>query len=98
MRWSGYGYVAYPTAAGQLDSKVAVVTCPECSFLKSGDCVVCVTGDDHPACAGCSDGQIVWYRRPLFVSVATAVVVSVIASITASQIMKRSRLLRKMAS
>jgi hypothetical protein len=91
-----YGYVTYPTATGQLESKVAIVTCPECSFLKNGDCVVCVSGDQHPACDGCSDGRIVWYRRPLFVSVATAVVVSLVAGIAVHQIEKHSRFFQRM--
>jgi hypothetical protein len=94
----GFGYVSYPTSTGQVESRVAVVTCPECSFLKNGDCVVCVDGEDHPACKGCSDGQVVWYRRPLFVSVATAVVVSIIAGITVHQIEKHSSVLRRLRS
>jgi hypothetical protein len=93
-----YGYVSYPTATGQVESRVAIVTCPECSFLKSGDCVVCVDGDEHPACEGCSDGRTVWYRRPLFVSVATAVVVSLVAGITVHQIEKHSTFFRKLKS
>jgi hypothetical protein len=85
-------------STGQVESRVAVVTCPECSFLKNGDCVVCVSGEDHPACDGCSDGRVVWYRRPLFVSVATAVVVSIIAGVAVHQIEKRSALLKRLKS
>ncbi len=77
---------------------MAIVTCPECSFLKNGDCVVCIDGGDHPACSGCSDGQVIWYRRPMFVSIATAVVVSILAGIVVHQVEKRSTLLRRLRS
>lgn len=93
-----FGYAAYPLATGDIASRVAVITCPECSFLKNGDCVVCVTGDDHPACSGCSDGKVVWYRRPLVVSIATAVVVSVVAGVVVQQVTKRSKFLKRMSS
>jgi hypothetical protein len=92
------GYVAYPTATGAVESRMAIVTCPECSYLKNGDCVVCIDGEEHPACGGCSDGKIVWYRRPLFVSVVTAVTVSLIAGIVVHQVEKRSTLLRRLRS
>ena len=93
-----YGYVSYPTATGAVESRVAVVTCPECSYLKNGDCVVCVSGEDHPACDGCSDGRVVWYRRPLFVSVATAVVVSLVAGVVVHQFEKHSTFLQRLKS
>jgi len=93
-----FAHVAYPLATGQVESRVAVVTCPECSYLKSGDCVVCEGDENHPACDGCANGRIVWYRRPLFVSVATAVVVSIVAGIAVHQIEKRSRFLQRMRS
>lgn len=90
-----YGYVSYPMATGATESRVALVTCPQCSYLKNGDCVVCVTGEDHPGCSGCSDGEIVWYRRPLFVSVATAIVVSLVAGVVVHQVEKHSALIKK---
>ena len=93
-----YGYVSYPTATGAVESRVAIVTCPECSYLKNGDCVVCVSGEDHPACDGCSDGRVVWYRRPLFVSVATAVVVSLVAGVVVHQVEKRWSFLQRLKS
>ena len=92
------GYVAYPTATGLVESRMAIVTCPECSYLKGGDCVVCIDGEEHPACEGCSDGRTVWYRRPLFVSVVTAVVVSLIAGVAVHQIEKRSTFFKKLKS
>jgi hypothetical protein len=82
------GYVGYPTAFGQLETRQAVVSCPECTYLQGGDCVVCVDPEDHPACDGCRDGRVVWYRRPLFLSVATAVTVSLIAGVIVAQIRK----------
>ena len=92
-----FGTVTYPTATGEV-ARMAVVTCPECSFLKDGDCVVCLNGDDHPACTGCSDGQVIWYRRPLFVSVVTAIVVSIVAGVAVHQIEKHSTLIKRMKS
>jgi hypothetical protein len=82
------GYVGYPTAFGQLETRQAVVMCPECTYLKDGNCVVCVGPEDHPACEGCRDGRIVWYRRPLFISVATAVTVSLIAGVIVAHVKK----------
>jgi hypothetical protein len=87
-----YGYVGFQRATGQVDTRMAVVTCPECTYLKDGNCVVCSGPDDHPSCDGCRDGRVVWYRRPLFVSVTTAVVVSLAAGVVVSQIKKRTKL------
>jgi len=91
-----HGYVAYPLGTGAVESRLAIVTCPECTYLKGGDCIVCVTGEDHPACGGCSDGQVVWYRRPLFVSVATAVVVSLVAGVVVHQVEKHSSFFQRL--
>jgi hypothetical protein len=86
------GYVGYQTATGQVETRMATVACPECTYLQDGDCVVCVGPEDHPACDGCRDGRVVWYRRPLFVSVAMAVTVSLLAGVVVSQIKKRTDL------
>jgi len=91
-----HAYVAYPRSTGEVSSRVAIVTCPECSFLQDGDCVVCVSGEDHPACSGCSDGKIIWYRRPMFVSIMTAIVVSAVAGVAVHQLEKHSKIYRKM--
>jgi hypothetical protein len=87
-----YGYVGYQTATGQVETRMAVVTCPECTYLQDGNCVVCQTADDHPSCDGCKNGVVVWYRRPLFVSVATAVTVSLIAGVIVKKIQKHTKL------
>jgi hypothetical protein len=87
-----YGYVGFQRATGQVDTRMAVVTCPECTYLKDGDCVVCAGPDDHPSCDGCRDGRVVWYRRPLFISVTTAVAVSLIAGVVVRKIQKHTKL------
>jgi hypothetical protein len=87
-----YGYVGYQTATGQVETRMALVTCPECTYLRDGDCVVCSGPDDHPSCDGCRNGRVVWYRRPLFVSVTTAVAVSLVAGVIVSKIKKHTRL------
>jgi hypothetical protein len=86
------GYVGYPTATGQVETRQAIVSCPECTYLQDGNCVVCAGPDDHPACDGCRDGRVVWYRRPLFVSVVTAVAVSLAAGVIVKQVKKRTKL------
>jgi hypothetical protein len=84
------GYVGYLRATGAVETRQAVVSCPTCTYLEDGTCVVCVSPDDHPACDGCRNGQVIWYRRPLFVSVVMAVTVSLIAGLAVSQIKKRT--------
>jgi len=85
------GYVGYITPTGQVETRQAIVSCPECTYLSGGDCVVCAGPDDHPSCDGCRDGKVVWYRRPLFVSVATAVVVSLAAGVIVKKIQKHTK-------
>ena len=85
------GYVGYPQATGQVETRMAVVTCPSCTYLQDGNCVVCQNGEDHPSCDGCRDGEVIWYRRPLFVSVVTAVVVSLAAGVIVKKIKTHSR-------
>jgi hypothetical protein len=88
------GYVGYPTAFGQAETRQAIISCPECTYLSGGDCVVCAGPDDHPACDGCRDGRVVWYRRPMVVSVVLAVTVSLIAGVIVTQVKKHSGLSR----
>lgn len=83
-----YGYVGYRNATGQVETRMAIVTCPTCTYLKDGDCVVCQEPDEHPSCHGCDNGEVVWYRRPLFVSVITAVFVSLAAGAIVAQVKK----------
>jgi hypothetical protein len=71
-----YGYLSVPTQVGQSDTKLAIVSCPPCSYMRDGECVVCMDGEPHPACNGCSGGAVVWYRTPFFVSLVTSLVAS----------------------
>lgn len=87
-----YGLVGYQTATGQVETRMAIVTCPECTYLRDGNCVVCQSPDDHPSCDGCRNGAVVWYRRPLFVSVVTAVSVSLLAGVIVNRVRKHTRL------
>lgn len=82
------GYVGYPTATGAVETRAAIVSCPTCTYLTGGDCVVCEAPSDHPACDGCRDGAVVWYRKPVVVNIAAAVVVSIIAGVVVAR-MKR---------
>lgn len=87
-----YGYLSLPGARSMgevMEAKLAIVSCPECSYLRDGECVVCVDGEAHPACDGCHSGELVWYRRPIFVSVVTSVAVSLIATLIATKIARR---------
>ncbi len=86
-----YGYVSLRGGPlGEVtEAKLAIVSCPPCSYLRDGECVVCMDGEPHPACNGCEDGDLVWYRRPLVASIATAVVVSLIATIIVSKVTRR---------
>lgn len=60
-----------------------ITTCPHCSKLVDGSCVICEAGDLHPSCEMCVDGQIKvpWYRHELLLSVVTTVVVTVASTI-----------------
>lgn len=86
-----FGTVGFQTSMGQVETRLAVVACPECTFLSEGNCVVCQDPEDHPSCDGCRDGQVIWYRRPLVLSVATAVVVSLLAGVIVTQVKKRTK-------
>lgn len=58
----------------------AQATCPPCSYLSEGSCLVCKDGDTHPGCAGCVGGRPAprpWYVSDFFVAMTTAVVASV---------------------
>ncbi len=85
------GYVGYLRATGDVDTRAAIVTCPTCTYLKDGSCVVCQTSYDHPSCSGCENGEVVWYRKPFFVSVASAVVISLVAGVAVAHIRKHVR-------
>lgn len=59
-------------------------TCPHCSILKDGECVICPEGDPHPSCEGCIEGRLPpppWYQHELVYAIGTAVAVSVASTI-----------------
>lgn len=92
-----YGYddmVAYRSALGQ-PTRTAVLSCPHCSYLVEGECVICEDDDPHPACQGCVGGRLPplpWYKTDLFVSIMTATVVSIASAIIVAQVKKRTKL------
>ena len=48
----------------------AITTCPHCSVLVAGSCVVCGPLDQHPSCLHCQDGVYTppadpWWRHEL---------------------------------
>ena len=86
------GVVGYHMGTGDVQTAAAIVTCPACSFLSNGSCVVCQTSDEHPGCDGCRDGVVIWYRRPLFVSVVTAVSVSLLVGVIVKQVKTHTKL------
>lgn len=68
-----------------------ITTCPHCSKLINGSCVVCGPGDLHPSCESCEEGRLVtpWYRHELVVAIFTTVVVSVASAVILQRIQKR---------
>ena len=86
-----HALVGYTTGTGQVETRVATVSCPDCTYLRDGSCVVCQDPEEHPSCDGCRNGQVVWYRRPLVISVATAVVVSIVAGIVVKKIQHQTK-------
>jgi hypothetical protein len=88
--------VVYPGLAawggfGAAEVRPVFTTCPHCSYLVNGTCVVCQEGDEHPSCAYCVDGKYYpppepWYKSQLTVAIITAIVVAVTSSIVVGQI------------
>ena len=84
----------YP-ALGQ--TRVAVLTCPHCSYLSGGECLICANDDPHPACEGCVDGRLPkrkWYQGDLAIAIFTATIVSVSTGIIVRQLTKRTKVLK----
>jgi len=65
---------------------MAIVSCPACSYFRDGSCVVCEEDSEHPACADCTGGALVWYRSPVIAAVGSAVVVSIITTMILSRL------------
>lgn len=78
------------------ETRPAVLSCPQCSYLLAGTCVVCEDGDAHPACDNCANGRLLpppWYKRDLFLAIATSTLVAVTSTIIIAEI-RRTRLLK----
>lgn len=60
-----------------------ITTCPHCSKLVEGSCVICTPNDPHPSCLYCEEGRInlPWHRKEIVVGIASAVVISVASGI-----------------
>ncbi len=71
---------AWPQVASPFGATVPVVTsCPRCSYLVEGTCLICLNEDPHPGCVKCVDGlpeRDPWYLHPLTLAVGSAVVIS----------------------
>ena len=71
----------------------AITSCPPCSYLVSGSCLVCANGDQHPGCQDCVNGRYAppptpWYKTPFFFSVMVIVTASMLSTIVAARINK----------
>jgi hypothetical protein len=76
---------------GAAELRPIFTTCPHCSYLVEGSCVVCQPGDAHPSCQDCVDGQYrppatAWYRSQFALAVLTAVLVAVSSSLVVNRI------------
>lgn len=84
-----------PPALGQ--TRTPVMTCPHCSYLVEGSCVICPNGHPHPSCEGCLDGRLPprpWYRHELVIAITTATMVSIASAILVQQVKARTALLK----
>lgn len=64
----------------------AVVSCPPCSYLVEGTCVVCAPMDPHPACRYCETGEYrppkpPWWKNELLLAIVSATVVATASSL-----------------
>lgn len=82
-----------PTAPIRAAGVAPITTCPHCSKLVNGSCVVCSPGDLHPSCEFCEEGRIVmpWYRNELVVAIFTTVVVSVASALILQRIQGKKK-------
>jgi hypothetical protein len=61
-------------------------TCPHCSYLQDGTCVVCADSDAHPGCTDCVGGQYLppkppWWKSQFVSSLAISVTATVISMV-----------------
>ncbi len=85
----------YSTSLGQ--TRTPVMSCPHCSYLVEGSCLVCTEGNQHPACEGCVNGRLQprpWYKHEIVLAVATATLVSIASAIIVHQVKARTTLLK----
>lgn len=90
-----FAHVSVQGENGELtEPRMAVVSCPACSYFRDGSCVVCEDDSEHPACDGCAGGTLVWYRSPVIAAVGSAVVVSIITTMILSRLSRTKAMKR----
>ena len=72
-------------------TRAAFTTCPTCSYLVEGTCVICGAGDPHPACEHCVAGHYQppgepWYQHDIVLAVTTATIASVLSALLIGRI------------
>lgn len=77
----------------QVAGPTPITTCPHCSILVNGSCMLCADGDSHPSCIDCVNGRHKppWHRSSLTLAITTAVVVSVISGLLVARINRKIR-------
>lgn len=72
----------------------AVLTCPHCSYATENGCVVCMPGDEHPACEDCEGPKHKppWYKTQVAYAVYAAAIVSLGSAILVGQLRNRTNL------
>lgn len=72
-------------------STAPVMSCPQCSILVEGTCVICAEGDPHPSCQYCQGGTYKppWHQHPMTNAIITSVVVAVISGLILRQLSKQ---------
>jgi hypothetical protein len=69
---------------GTSDVAPTFTTCPHCSYLVNGSCLICEPGNPHPGCEGCIGGRPApspWWKHEIFLGVALGVAVSVLSAV-----------------
>ena len=79
------------------------MSCPPCSYLVEGSCVVCGAADQHPACQYCVAGiyqppKAAWYKSEILLAVATATVVSVVSALLVTHLNRLMEARKKRAA
>jgi len=69
------------------------MSCPVCSYLVEGTCVVCQDPAEHPGCQYCEDGEYKppkpsWYRSEIAGAIITGTIVVVTASVLGAYIQR----------